>query len=383
MKTYIKIFFFFLFINTFSSPVMSSETIKIGLVVPLSGEFSSIGNSIIKSMRLAINKIDNTKIEILPRDNKSDPNTTFEVSKKLYEKHNVKIIIGPVFSKNNVYLNKLPDVTFLSFTNRVTESYPNVISSGVNAISQIKAIKKYQKYKSLKRTILLIPNSGFEDEVEKAIKKTKIKLKDKYYYDRDPTLLTSQIEKITRYSRRKQNLIDEIIRLENSNQIDKDIKIEKLKKKDTLGGINFDSVIIADFDENLKSVTTSLLYTDISSKRVEYITLNQWFDTSLLNETSLQPLYFPSINKENYDDFINEYKNNFNDIPNQISFLSYDLLGLTYYIALKNDFVIDNKLFYKKNRFKGKIGVFEIKNNTITHELSFYKIANGEFTKIF
>ena len=74
----------------------------------------------------------------------------------------------------------------------------------------------------------------------------------------------------------------------------------ELNKKDTLGGINFDSVIIADFGESLKSVATSLLYTDVSSKRISYITLNQWFDNSLLKETSLQPIYFPSINKENF-----------------------------------------------------------------------------------
>ena len=88
-------------------------------------------------------------------------------------------------------------------------------------------------------------------------------------------------------------------RVENSNDENKDKKIENLKKRDTLGGINFDSVIIGDFDESLKSVTTSLLYTDVSSTRIKYMTLNQWFDPSLLKEKSLQPIYFPSINKEN------------------------------------------------------------------------------------
>ena len=81
----------------------------------------------------------------------------------------------------------------------------------------------------------------------------------------------------------------------------KDKKIQSLKKRDTLGNIGFDSVVIADFDENLKSVATSLLYTDVSSKRIKYITLNQWFDNSLLKETSLHPIYFPSINKNNYE----------------------------------------------------------------------------------
>ena len=53
-------------------------------------------------------------------------------------------------------------------------------------------------------------------EINLAIDKSNIKLKDKFYYDTDPTLLTAQIEKLTRYSQRKQNLKDEITRLENS-----------------------------------------------------------------------------------------------------------------------------------------------------------------------
>ena len=92
--------------------------------------------------------------------------------------------------------------------------------------------------------------------------------------------------------------------------------------------VKFDSIIIADFDESLKSVTTSLLYTDISPKKKYFITLNQWFDESLLEEVSSQPLYFPSINKKNYEDFSSEYFEKYNQYPNQLSFLSFDLVGL-------------------------------------------------------
>ena len=230
---------------------------------------------------------------------------------------------------------------------------------------------------------MLIPNSNFRSEIEDAVVKTKIKLKDKFIYDTDPTILTSQIEKLTRYKIRKQNLKDEIKRLENSDEANKENKILNLEKKDTLGGINFDSVIIADFDESLKSVTTSLLYTDVSSDRVNYITLNQWFDKSILKEENLQPIYFPSINKENYDNFVSEYFKIYNDYPNQISFLSFDLVGLVYFLIYKNDFVIDNKIFYKKNKFKGKIGIFEINKNKISHILNFYVAENNNFRKIF
>ena len=362
--------------------ISADEKIKIGLIVPLSGEYKKIGDSILKATRLAINKIDDDKIKIIPKDTRADPKVTLKVSKELQEQ-GIKIIIGPVFNKNLEYLKDLKEITFLSLSNTNTNNSINVINGGINAISQIKAIKKFQEFNNLERSILLIPNSNFRSEIEDAVVKTKIKLKDKFIYDTDPTILTSQIEKLTRYKIRKQNLKDEIKRLENSDEANKENKILNLEKKDTLGGINFDSVIIADFDESLKSVTTSLLYTDVSSNRVNYITLNQWFDKSILKEENLQPIYFPSINKENYDNFVSEYFKIYNDNPNQISFLSFDLVGLVYFLIYKNDFVIDNKIFYKKNKFKGKMGVFEINKNKISHILNFYAVENNNFRKIF
>ena len=365
-----------------TSKIFAEDKIRIGLVVPLTGEYSTIGDSIIKSTRLALNKINDEKFEIVPGDTKANPIDTLKASKALYDQ-GIKIIIGPVFNESTKYLDELNNVTFISLTNKIYGNPPNVISAGVNAISQLQTIDKFRDLNEIQRTIFLIPRSDYQKEVEQAIKKTKLKLKDKYFYDMDPTLLTSQIEKFTRYPERKQNLLNEIERIENSLLINKEKKLEELNKKDTLGGINFDSVIIADFGESLKSVATSLLYTDVSSKRISYITLNQWFDNSLLKEYSLQPIYFPSINNENFELFKVEYNNAYNKKANQLSFLSYDLVGLVYFLIYSNNFDQDKKIFYEKNKFKGKIGIFEIDKNTITHQLNFYSINDEKFIKIF
>ena len=383
MKTLIKaIIIFIVILFCAHNKIYANELIRIGVVVPLSGEYKEIGESILKSIRLALNKIDDTKIIVIPKDTENNPETTLKISRELSSK-GIKIILGPVFNKNILYLNELKDVTFISFTNKIINNPKNVISSGVNARSQLLAIKKLQEKLELKRSVFLVPDNENKNEIKKAILKTKLKLKDTFFYSTDPTQLTSQIEKLTRYEQRKQNLEDEIIRLENSAEVNKDKKIENLKKRDTIGGINFDSVIIADFDESLKSVATSLLYTDVTSKRITYICFNQWFDKSLLEEKSLQPIYFPSINKENLDSFNSEYFKNYKNFPSQISFLSYDLIGLVYYLIFKNNFVIDEKIFYKENKFKGKTGIFEIKNNEITHQLNIYVAEDKKFRKIF
>ena len=275
-----------------------------------------------------------------------------------------------------------PSILSADFS-RLGEEVENVISAGVNAISQIQTIKKFNNKNNLTKSIFLIPRSEFKKEIEIAINKTNLKHKKVFYYDREPTKLTKQIEDLTNYQLRKKKLEDEIKRLEGLSFKDKERKIQNLKKKDSLGNIDFDSVVIADFDENLKSVATSLLYTDVSSKRISYITLNQWFDESLLKETSLHPIYFPSINKKNYELFMNNFKKTYDLSGDQLSFLSYDLFGLVYFLIYKNDFKVSKKIFYKKNKFKGKIGVFEINKNTITHQLNFYSIENKKFKKIF
>jgi len=373
-------FYNFFFLNALG--FAEENKIKIGLLVPLSGENALIGEQIVKATRLALKDINSDKLEIIPKDTKSDPNKTLRSAIEL-DKLGINLVIGPVFYKNLSYLNEVKNITFLSFTNKTLDLPKNVISTGINSTSQLNTIKKFVELNEIEKTVFLIPNSNYNLEIKQGIKNSKVKTQKNYFYDIEPTKLTKQVEKITNYEIRKQNLLDEITRLENSDDINKERKIKNLKKRYTIGNVNFDSVIIADFDESLKSVITSLLYTDVSPKDKYFITFNQWFDESLLNETALQPIYYPSVNKKNLEDFKKKFLEMFNENPNHISLLSYDLVGLIYYLSLKNDITNINKVFNSKNSFKGKIGIFDIKNNKINHRLNFYKIEDQKLIEIF
>ena len=384
MNKFIKIIFFILLSYSclFFNMVKAEAKIKIGLLVPMTGSNKDLGQSIIKAVKLAVKDIDSNLIEIIPKDTATKPNKTLKSAFELKEM-GVRIIIGPVFHESLTYLDEMKDLTFLSLTNQTLDIPRNVISAGINSTSQLNTIKKFIEKKNIKKTIFLTPLQDYEFEIKKGIKDSKIKIYKDYVYDTDPTKLTNQIENITNYQIRKQNLEDEIYRIKNSNETNKEKKIKRLKKKYTLGGLNFDAVVIADFDESLKSVSTSLLYTDVSPKNKYFITLNQWFNKSLLNETDIQPIYYPSINKDNFDNFKRKFFTEFYENPTHLSLLSYDLVGLVYYLSLKTNLSNLNKLFKKKNSFKGKMGIFDIKNNKINHRLNFYKIENKKIIKIF
>ncbi len=361
---------------------IAKEKLQIGLLVPLTGPNKDIGKSIIKAVSLAIKDIDNNLIEIFPKDTATKPNQTLRSAYEL-KQMGIKVIIGPVFHESLTYLDELKDLTFLSLTNKTLDLPKNVISAGINSSSQFNTISKFLKKNKIDRTIFLTPIQNYEFEVKIGIKNSKIKVFKNFEYSTEPTKLTQQIEEITKYKIRKQNLKNEIKRIKNSKDPNKERKIKRLEKKYTLGNVNFDAIVISDFDESLKSVTTSLLYTDVSPKNKYFITLNQWFDESLLMETDIQPIYYPSINKENFDNYKIKFFNAFGENPTHLSLLSYDLVGLIYYLSLKSDISNLNKIFRKKNSFKGKIGIFDIKNNEINHRLNFYKIEDQKLIKIF
>jgi len=379
--------------------------LKVGLIVPLSGRHQEIGKSVLNSIRLALSKINNDQIEIFPKDNYSNPEKTLFAARQL-ESEGVRIVIGPVFHQNLIYLGEVQNLTFLSLSNKTTTIPRNVITMGINANSQINAIVDFIKKENLNKTIVLVPKSNFEDELRNALVKSKYEFMNIYSYDVKPDKLTSQIKQITAYDERKEKLekiiefVEKGIEILEKEEELKNLKkkytlgevdldsvvinekeLKNLKKKYTLGEINFDSVIIANFGENLKSVTNSFSFSDVTAQDVKFITLNQWFDETLLKENSANQIYFPSINLANYSKFRETYFKNYNKYPPQISILSYDILGLIYYINKVQGSDLKKNIFNKKS-YVGEVGEFSFEDKIVTHKLDIYQVFDNKFLKI-
>jgi len=386
MKLFLTIILYF-YLTLFNIHSIASEEqfdqdkIKIGVLVPLSGENKEIGISILNSVRMAITNIDDKKIEIYPKDNKSNPKLTFIGAKQL-ESEGINLVIGPVFHENLKVLDKVQNLTFISLTNKTNNIPNNVISLGVNATSQINTIINFLKKQNLKKTIFLIPKTNYETEIRNSIIKTNYNFSKIYTYDINPVELTSQIQQISSFNQRKRNLETRIKILENSDDYSSKNELKKLEKMYTLGDVNFDSVVVAGFDENLKSVINSFLFSDVSSEKVKFIVLNQWFDSFFFKEDSLNKIYFPSINYKNFESYRKTYYKKFGIYPINISILSYDAFGLSYFFLKQDKENIKKNLLNKKNTYLGKIGKFSIENKKTIHDLSMYQIINQKFKNL-
>ena len=368
----------------FNSNLLGNEDkniLKIGLLAPLSGEYKELGDSLLHSLELALNEINDNKVFIIPRDSGfNDPKKLNSAVQDL-KSNDVKIIIGPISHKDFKEVNKYNDIVFISPSNTVPEFLNNIISIGISLESQLLAIINFIKKQKKTKTVILFPQNHYTELIESKLKKMNLENVRTFKYNPNPQTLTGEIEKLTNYAQRKKKLELRKKIYEDKEDEESIKQLEKLEKLYTLGDVNFDSVIIIDFGNNLKSVLTSLVYSDVNQDKVLFTTVNQWFDESIFYENSIRNLFYPSVNYKEFKRYNESYFKKFKSYPNEITILTYDALGLIYYVWKQRGQINSVNDFLLKSKIKGKIGTFSFKDKKVIQELEIYKTDKNKFTK--
>jgi ABC-type branched-subunit amino acid transport system substrate-binding protein len=381
VKIYLSIFFlFFLLIpNLYSDE--NNKKLKVGLLAPLSGAYSEIGNSLLNSLQLALEEINDEDVIVVPRDSGLNDNEKINSAIEDMRSAGVKIIIGPTTHKEFDQVKKYNDLIFISPSNINPELSNNIISIGVSLESQLTALVDFINKQKKNKTIIMYPKNEYLMFIEKKLQNLNLKNIKTFTYSPNPEVLTGEIEILTNYAQRKRNLELRKKMFEDKEDEQSIKELERLEQLYTLGNVNFDSVIIIDFGSNLKSVLTSLVYTDVNQRDVLFTTINQWFDESIFYENTIKNLYYPSVNYKEFKKYNNQYFKKFKSYPNEITILAYDALGLIYYAWKKNNKINSINDFLFKNKIKGKIGTFSFKNRKVNQELNIYKTENNKFIK--
>ena len=375
--TLIYIIFFF------NSNLLSEENkiLKVGLLAPLSGPYSELGNSLVHSLQLALEEIGNKEIFIIPRDSGFNNKDKLDLAIQDIRAEGVKVIIGPIAHEEFNLVKKYNDLIFISPSNISPKFINNIISVGVSLESQLLVLTDFIKKQKKNKTIIMFPKNQYSKLIEDKLRNLDLKNSRIFKYSSNPEVLTGEIEILTNYSQRKKSLELRKKMFEDKEDEQSIKELERLEQLYTLGNVNFDSVIIIDFGNNLKSVLTSLVYTDVDQNKVLFTTINQWFDKSIFYENTIKNLYYPSINYKEFEKYNKNYFKKFNSYPSEITILTYDALGLIYYAWKENGKIESINDFLFKKKIKGKIGTFTFKDKKVLQDLNIYKAENNKFIK--
>ena len=366
----------------FNSAVIASESdkkLKIGLLAPFSGEYKDLGESLLLSTQLALDEIGNDNIIIIPRDSGTEDNEKLNLAIKEIIKNGAKIIIGPMTFSSFDEVEKYKNTIFISLSNREPKISGNLINIGISLESQLESIEQLLLKEKKKKTVIFYPKNKYEKFIDKKIKLMKLKNYKVFKYNPDPRVLTGEIEKLTNYNQRKKSLEKRknILEKQDDDKSKKELKV--LERLFTLGSVNFDSVIIIDFGSSLKSVLSSLVYTDVDDENVLISTVNQWFDESIFEENLIKNLYFPSVDMKQFKKYNENYFKSFGMKPYEVTILAYDALGLINYVWKKNKGINTINDFFIKEKIRGKIGTFRFKERKVSQQLKIYKTNKNKF----
>ena len=380
-KIILIIFYIIFIINSNLLSDENNKTLKVGLLAPLSGPYGEIGNSLLYSLQLALEEIEDKNVFIVPRDSGFNDKDKLDIAIEDFRSAGVKIIIGPTTYEEFDDVKKYSDLIFISPSNISPDFSNNIISIGVSLESQLIALMKFIKNQKKTKTIIMYPKNEYLNFIEKKIENLNLKNIRTFKYSPNPEVLTGEIEILTNYSQRKKSLELRKKMFEDKEDDQSIRELDRLNQLYTLGDVNFDSVIIIDFGNNLKSVLTSLVYTDVNQNNVLFTTINQWFDESIFYENTIKNLYYPSVNYKEFNKYNKKYFKKFKIYPTEITILAYDALGLIYYAWKKNGKINSVNDFIFKNKIKGKIGTFSFKDKKVSQELEIYKTENNRFIK--
>ncbi len=358
-----------------------NKILKIGLIAPLTGEFAELGNSLLYSSQLALDEIGDKNVFIVPRDSGHNDIEKLNNAIKDIKSKGIKIILGPINYEDFKEVKKFNDLVFISPSNISPKFSDNIISIGVSLESQLSSLIDFIKKEKKNKTVIMFPENQYTSLIERKLKEMNLDSIRTFKYNPNPQVLTGEIETLTNYTQRKNNLKLRKKMFEDKDDEQSTKALERLEQLYTLGDVNFDSVIIIDFGNNLKSVLTSLVYTDVNQDKVLFTTVNQWFDESIFYENTIKTIYYPSVNYKEFKRYNNNYFKKFNKYPNEITILTYDALGLIYYVWKKNGSLNSVNDFSFKNKIKGKIGTFSFKDKKVIQELEIYKTENNKFIK--
>ena len=293
---------------------------KIGLLVPLTGSFSYLGNTISGGSELAFFKMRNPNIELLYFDTAGGEQAVNAANEAI--SNNVDVVIGPLFSDSVSAVKpllKASNIPVLSFSNNIDVAEPGVWVLGYLPEQQISQLVDFAVARGKQNFGILSANSQLGKKITNAA-----------------------INQLADYGLSARTVFE----LDNISQMEQEELLSQIKtfakyvdtSKDllTLPPPAYDTVIIAGDTDFILQVAPILSYYDLGPDRALFMGIDKWNQPKMLNEPSLQNAILTLPKRPAEEKFNNVWQSEFTFESNDLAKISFDASALVIATAVAN-----------------------------------------------
>ena len=369
------------------SEIFALEPIEIGLLFPLSGKNSVLGETLINSIRLYLDGKEN-KINFRIYDTKSSLVGVEEAFKKGLSE-NIKIFIGPIFSQETMAIKNIErskEVVVYSLSTDKNAISENIIITGFSLEDELSCIFKKVKQDEISKIGIIYNDDQYGNLLRKIISEKTYNARNmnvSFLQINNSINLDDEIKKFSFYELGKERLKEQINKVKLSN-IEKDLKefqLKIFKNLETYGDKPYELIIIGESGNKLIEILSLLSFYDINASNTMIYGTSIWEGLDKYKEDVIDNTFFATSLKLNKKKYRNTYASIFSTDPNNLNYIVNDLVNFLSTKGLKvgsNDGIYDTKydsdfssaIISNEGYFKRKIFLNKYENGQIKEILS-------------
>lgn len=368
---------------------------KIALLLPLSGENSSIGEALLQSAQMALFDLGANNIELLPRDTKGTPEGARIAAQKALSQ-GAELVLGPVFASSVKAVKPIlsrADINMIAFSTDWSNAGGNAFIMGVMPFTQVNRVTDFMANKGYSRYALVAPRTQYGNVVADAFE---ARIRENYgelvrlerYSPLDPNV-SPLIREFSDFDMRAALREERVQELTARLEIDQDdelaqIELESLENIQTLGELPYEVVMVPVGGKEAKTLVNLLRFYDVDGENIQLIGTGLWDDLGLAKEPAMQGAYFAAPSPRARQFFEQKYQGIYDTLPPRIASLSYDATALAIVLSrnpASNKF--SKRALTNPNGFAGIDGIFRLTDNGMVQRgLAVLQIQNGKITVI-
>lgn len=312
--------------------------VRVGLLLPLSGPSASLGEALRNAAMLSLFDLADPNFVLQFYDTKGTPDGATEAAATALA-HGVDMILGPLFGHSvraiapQARANGVPVVAFSTDTSVAGDG---VYVMGFLLRQQTRRITAFAVARNHPRIAVLAPATPAGQTVAQDMQRDAPSLgglvTDVVFYD-PASDASEEVKVLARYDTRRRALDVQRRRLEGREDDVGRAALKRLEDLDTLGGLPFDAVLIAERGASLRSVASLLAFYDVDPRRVKFLGTMLWDEQQLSDEPSLRGGWYPAPAQDRHAQFVAHYRETFGSAPPRLASLAYDAAAMAAVIS--------------------------------------------------
>ena len=348
----------------------ASGLVRVGMLVPLTGQSAPVGMALLNAAQMALFDVGDERFVLQAYDTKGTPEGAVDAA-TLALNHGAQLLLGPLFSAEVRAVAPqaaAAGVNMVVFSTDPVIAGPNVFVMGFLVQEQVRQIVAYANAQGLKRFAVLAPDSPYGQSVVEAMKdlvpKHGAQMSQIAFYQADGKDLNEVVRRLASYDLRKQALEQQRAELAGKEDEISQLALKRLERLETVGEVDFDTILLPDQGTRLTQAATLLPFFDIDPARVQLLGTLLWNTPGLGREPVMIGGVFPSPPPDTTRQFFGRYRDFYGQAPPTIATHGYDAVALAAVLARSvgvNAFSADS--ITASTGFAGVDGIFRFLPN--------------------